>query len=270
MWRKSESELYHNVIQKTYPDGTARLLISDRRAFREPGFEPCVPDEARCPRAESERKPEDKERAMRRARAAVYDLARSNDFRYFVTLTLNREVIDRYDISEVMRRLKDWLGNAVQRKGLLYVLVPELHKDGAIHFHGLINDVLPMSDSGTIRRPGDKKPRHPRSKKQRSEWLENGGQVVYNLSTYSLGFSSAIELYGDYRAAIGYVCKYIGKGKDMVKIGGRWYYSGGQLRRPSRSYYDVDLDLLSDFVDGEHSFTIPRMGIKCWSIETEV
>lgn len=34
------------------------------------------------------------------------------------------------------------------------VLVPERHKDGAIHLHGFFNDALPLVDSGTISRPG--------------------------------------------------------------------------------------------------------------------
>ena len=154
-----------------------------------------------------------------------------NAFSYFVTLTLDPSKIDRYDFPTVSHKLKTWLDNNVRRRGLVYILVPELHKDGAIHFHGFFNDALPAVDSGTLCSvPGKKKPCRPRSQNQREEWLAAGAHVVFNLPRWSLGFSTAIELYGEYSAAVGYVCKYIGKGSK--KIGGRWYLSGGALQRP--------------------------------------
>ena len=47
---------------------------------------------------------------------------------------------------------------------------------------------------------------------------------------------------GERAAAVGYCCKYIAKQQE--KIGGRWYYSGGQLRRPQVSWSDVDFETL--------------------------
>ena len=70
---------------------------------------------------------------------------------------------------------------------------------------------------------------------------------------WKLGFSTAIELYGEYRSAVGYVCKYISKAQE--KIGGRWYYSGGQLDKPSVSLTDIDFDaFLSDNNDEAQLF----------------
>ena len=180
---------------------------------------------------------EDIERSMRRARAKVRRLALANEFQYFVTLTLDEMMVDRYDMSAVVKKLNAWCSNAVQRHGLKYLLVPELHKDGAVHFHGFFNAALPAVDSGTIKVPGSKKPRKPRSKAQRAEWLAAGGQVVYNLPGWTLGFTTAMELYGEYPAAVAYVCKYIGKGG--TKPGGRWYYSGGDLREPAVEYLEL-------------------------------
>ncbi|MFQ7854076.1 MAG: hypothetical protein ACLRIS_01925 [Flavonifractor plautii] len=82
--------------------------------------------------------------------------------------------MNRYDVREVTRHLNHWLDNQVRRKGLAYVLVPERHKDGAIHFHGFFNDALEARDSGTVSaRP--ESPRRPRSARQRAKWLEDGG-----------------------------------------------------------------------------------------------
>jgi hypothetical protein len=57
---------------------------------------------------------------------------------------------------------------------------------------------------------------------------------------WSLGYSTAIRLYGEPQAAVAYVAKYIGK--TQRKIGGRWYYSGGDLRRPDIQLTDDDWD----------------------------
>ncbi len=65
-------------------------------------------------------------------------------------LTLDPARVNRYDVREVTRHLNHWLDNQVRRKGLAYVLVPERHKDGAIHFHGFFNDALEARDSGTV------------------------------------------------------------------------------------------------------------------------
>lgn len=255
-------------MSKSYPDGSAVLLVANRSIFREPGWEErgkrSDPEFEEAPKQKKDRGVENLERARRRARAMVADYARCNEFKYFVTLTMNKEAVDRYDISGINKKLRTWLDNSVRRAGLKYILVPEYHGDGAIHFHGLFNDALTFKDSGTIKLDGSKKPRKPRSKAQRAEWLESGGHVVYNISEYDLGFSTAIELYGDYLRAVAYVCKYIGKGKQ--KIGGRWYYSGGNLRTPSKEYFDMNYAACRD---GEHVFTIPRLGAELVKLEVD-
>lgn len=162
-----------------------------------------------------------RERAQRRARAAVRDLGLCNDWTFFVTLTLNGALVDRYDPAEVVRHLNHWLDNHVRRDGLCYVLVPEHHKDGAIHFHGFFNDALEAVDSGHTDRQG---------------------HTVYNLPAWGWGFSTAIRLYGQRAAAVAYCCKYVAKQQE--KIGGRWYYSGGKLRRPEVEWTDADFEAL--------------------------
>lgn len=197
-------------------------MVCDRPVFREAGWEedrrwapmPAEPDHedlSECSgdsTAEAEEKPVS-DRAQRRARAAVREIARCNRFSWFVTLTLDRQRIDRYDMRVVTKTLNQWLDNQVRRKGLAYVLVPERHKDGAIHFHGFFNDALEAVPSGH---------------------RDRQGHEVFNLPGWTLGFTAAIRLYGDYGTAVSYVAKYIGKQGD--KPGGRWYYSGGALRRP--------------------------------------
>ncbi len=158
------------------------------------------------------------ERSQRRARSKVRRLALANEFRWFVTLTLSPEQIDRYDGDEIVRRLGRWCDNMVRRHGLRYILVPERHKDGAFHFHGFFSDAVRVTDSGHT---------------------DDHGRKIYNLPQWTLGFTAAMELYGEYPAAVAYVCKYIGK-QDGERPLGRWYYSGGALVEPRREYVDMD------------------------------
>lgn len=219
---------------KVYPDGSRELMAASRPIFRAEGWEAREPS----PKGRREGGGGDVARAMRRARGQVRDLALSNPFTHFVTLTLDQNQVDRYDMAAITRKLNAWLSNQVQRRGLRYVLVPERHKDGAIHFHGFFNDVLERSDSGTVIPPGGGRPRRPRSRAQRAQWLAEGGRVVWNLPGWSLGFTTALELVGEYPRAVSYVCKYIGKQGD--KPGGRWYYSGGPLDRPAVELAPLD------------------------------
>lgn len=246
---KTRAEAYATARLKQYPDGSWELMASDRPTFSGGGWEERgraqksdKTDDCEAQRAERAPSKEDVERSMRRAAAKVRDIALCNRFVYFVTLTLDPAKIDRHCMDDLVHVLNRWADNRVRRHGLRYVLVPERHKDGAIHLHGFFNDALPVKDSGTIRRPCDKKPRKPRSAAQRAEWLSQGGQVVYNLPDWTLGFSTALALHGNYHAAVAYVCKYVRKAPE--KIGGRWYYSGGKLEKPSVSYPDVQLEEL--------------------------
>ena len=217
-----------------YPGGTIDILASDQPVFKPPGWEEdrparkcrvSIPAENRLATAEpdpGEPEPdgpseESMARAVRRARAKVRRMALANEFRWFVTLTLDEKRIDRYDSQIIVKRLCQWCSNQVKRRGLRYILVPERHKDGALHFHGFFSDALEAVPSGH---------------------KDKAGHMIYNFPGWTLGFTAGIELYGDYASAVGYVCKYIGKQGE--KPAGRWYYSGGDLREPEVVYENLD------------------------------
>ena len=259
--------IYYRSRMKIYPDGRREIMYALR-----PTFTPGNPDAEQKPkqkRKKDERsgfrhsdaaKDESNEvsetadasnfdRSRRRARAKVRDIALANQFRWFVTLTLDASKVDRYDIAESVKHLRTWLDNRVRRCGLAYVLVPERHKDGAIHFHGLFTDAVKTVDSGH---------------------KDTSGHTVYNLPEWTLGFSTAIELYGNYAQAVSYVCKYIGKQGE--KCGGRWYFSGGKLEKPQIVYGILeDWEEAQNFAAGLqadplaaaiYSFEIPETGNK--------
>lgn len=238
---KNGREIYHNGLIYQYPDGSEDVLCCTNPIFREPGWEeiqryaPAYQPERRAREAGKKSEGTDMERSMRRARAKLRRLALANQFEYFVTLTLDPAKIDRYDGAAVTKALGQWCDNMVRRHGLRYILVPERHKDGAFHFHGFFAGGIEANDSGV-------------------EW---DGRPVYNLPQWKLGFTTAQRLYGEYHAAVGYCCKYIGKQSGERPLG-RWYYSGGALQEPRKIYCDLDYRSVEKAVE----FSIPGAKIK--------
>lgn len=254
-----------NAILYTYPSGDVDIICASNKWFVPSGWNAIHERDRRLPKSddmaeiitdkdgrkwllepqgppppprEKGKKSEgaDMLRSMRRARAQLRRLALANSFEYFVTLTLDPERIDRYDGAAVTKALSQWCDNMVRRHGLRYVLVPERHKDGAFHFHGfLAGEGLKAVDSGV-------------------EW---DGRAVYNLPQWTLGFTTAQRLYGTYSAAVGYCCKYIGKQQGERPLG-RWYYSGGALAKPEKTYAVLDYrELAEDCKDEAIEFEIP-------------
>lgn len=183
-------------------------------------------------------------RSKRRAKTALLDYVLCNDFKCFVTLTLSPDNIDRTDYNAIIKKLNTWLDNRVRRCGLKYVGVPELHKDGAVHFHILCNDVLKAVDSGTVVRPTGGRPVKQATATRQGYRLAEC-KKVYNISDWTLGFSTMMYTYGDVRAVANYIVKYITKGTQ--KVGGRWYYSGGELLKPIYKYDRVSFNDVNDF-----------------------
>lgn len=224
------SAVRHFAKVYTYPCGIQDIVASSSPDFGTKGWEEVGANAKRQSRKSVDPVAEDRERSMRRARAKLRRLALANEFRWFVTLTLNPELVDSMDGAAVVKKLNAWCSNMVQRRGLRYILVPERHKKGGIHFHGFFNDCVEVVDSGHTDRQG---------------------HVIYNLPQWSLGFTTAIELYDNYAGAVGYVCKYVGKQGE--KPAGRWYYSGGDLREPEVTFAEISpAELAAEY--GEKAF----------------
>lgn len=176
---------------------------------------------------------ENRRKSYQRARNKLFDLLMSTTaFDTFVTLTLDPDKIDRFDYGEIMKKWRVWFDNRVRRRGLVYAFVPERHKNGAIHFHGLANgDALDLVRA--------------RSPYTGAELSDDGGRPIYNITDFPYGFTTAITLSGENAriATAKYCYKYITK-SDGEKIGGRYYLSGGKLGRPRYEYVRVDFDAL--------------------------
>jgi len=135
----------------------------------------------------------------------IYSLSRSNMFEWFFTLTFNPVKVDSFDYEACTKKLSDWLSNMRKKSpDMKYLVVPEMHKSGRWHFHGLFADCdeLGFTDSG----------------KRTSK-----GNIIYNVSSYKLGFSTATHI-EDMERCAKYICKYITKELCAVTAGKRRYW----------------------------------------------
>lgn len=236
----TKSQALYNTRMKFIRGELVEVMCTSAPVFNGDGFD--LVDRGRVSRPRrSDPDPADVDRARKRAVRRLEDLIRCNDWRYFVTLTFDAEKIDRADYGAVIRRVNTYLDNRVRRFGWRYVGVVEYHKDHrGLHFHFLVDGDVRCVDSGCVLRPVKGRP-VKRSTAHRQGYLDDDLKTVYNIADWSLGFSTAIEVYGNPKALARYVGKYLTK-SEGDKIGGRWFYHGGALAEPEYKYDKLDFE----------------------------
>lgn len=204
-----------NAKVRFYPNGVERVTIFNYPRFRQVDRgeveKPSTYDtDSTC-----------REDSIKRAKDMIFDIAYLNEseWKYFITFTLDKTKIDRYDKDIIKPYMLQWLKHQVSRKGLKYLIVPEYHKDNAIHFHGLINDCnFTFIDTGKF---------------------DKSVRKIYNVKDWRLGFTTAIELDEQKINLCKYMVKYVTK--DVQKIFGNFYLAGGHLKREVPFEY-VEMD----------------------------
>lgn len=94
--------------------------------------------------------------SISRARTMIFDYAISNEFDYFVTLTIDKKKMDRYNLTEYIKKFGQFIRNNRKDKGskIQYLLIPEKHKSGEWHMHGLIKGIneneLSINENGYL------------------------------------------------------------------------------------------------------------------------
>lgn len=177
-------------------------------------------------------------KSVRRAKTSIFDyVIANNQLCYFITITINKDEMSRTNKDEIKSYLKSFLNNNSKRKDLQYILVAEEHKDGAIHFHGLINDTLTFVDSKTVLTSKYNKPVRISTADKHNIPLEDR-RIVYNIKEWNKGFSTAIKLTGDRKAVAYYISKYITK--DTKKIFGKYFWHSKSLQKPYTEYKVVN------------------------------
>lgn len=223
------------------------LLGSVRRSHRD-DEEPLTPEELQ----------EYTDRSRRRALKRVRDIMDCNDFEWFMTFTLDGDKIDRTDYKTFIEKVRQYFDNRVRRYGWKYCAVVEYHKrledngKHALHLHACVSgNTVKLTDSGTVIRPDGGKP-VKRATARKQGYRDSDLRTVYNVADWALGHSTAIHTYGKRLQLSRYITKYITKSDD--KVGGRWYYSGGDLDEPQYIYRDTDFNSAVGDVEIKHEF----------------
>ena len=167
--------------------------------------------------------------SRRRTINAIHDIARSEKWERFYTLTFSPECVDRTDFDTCMKKANKWLNNMKSRKAkdLKYLIVPELHADGVSwHIHGLVacDSGIPYVDSGK---------------------RDKGGKTIYNVDSWKYGFSTATDIVDSKRAS-SYILKYITKDMCANSFGKKRYYHSKNIAKPIESTYDCSIDFGTD------------------------
>lgn len=172
---------------------------------------------------------ESKRVSMSRTKSQIYHIARSNIWEWFVTLTLDKNKIDRYDFDLISKKVRKWFDNLRQRKapGLYYLIVPERHKNGAWHFHALIGGCAGLSfvESGR---------------------LDKEGNTIYNFENWKFGFSTASKVRDTSRVS-SYIAKYITKTLCDVTRGLQRYWASKNCKRAVIEEYFLTAEELDEY-----------------------
>ena len=144
--------------------------------------------------------------SVRRSRQAIYDISRSYNWDWFLTFTFSSDSVDRYNYDDVVALMSAWLKKMRKlNKDMRYILVPEKHKDGAYHFHGLFAccDLRPVL------------------------WKRK----IYNIPCFDYGYTTATRVRNS-QAACRYISKYITKDICTVAYGKKRYWTSRNISKP--------------------------------------
>lgn len=131
--------------------------------------------------------------SVNRSKNKIYYYSRSNDWvgGYFCTFTIDPKRYDSFDFKVCSSLVRNFLNYLRNFDSSIYALiVPEKHKSGAYHFHGLISPGIEkfLKFSGHVYRD----------------------QKIYNCSLWKYGFSNITKVQNAL-AVEKYICKYTSK-----------------------------------------------------------
>lgn len=171
--------------------------------------------------------------SLKRTKKKVYDYAKSNEWEWFVTFTFSPDKVNRYDYDECTKYLSKWFNNLKRSSpALSYLVVPEQHKDGAYHFHGLFSGInerqIVWTGKYVIKRVRGLRSKFVRTKEK-----------IYKIGSYKLGWMTATRV-REMEKVTSYITKYITK--DMLNglHGRKRYWCSRNLVLPLEEVFTLD------------------------------
>lgn len=160
----------------------------------------------------------------------IYDLARANNWEWFITLTFNKQKVNRKNYDDVVRAMQLFIKTVKKHcSDFRYLIVPELHDDGiSWHMHGLISNIDErfFIDSGKTTKDND---------------------IIYNFISWDCGFSTATKIKNN-DAAVRYMTKYITKELVIDTLYRNRYYCSQNLNKPDEKKYYLLKHEVSEFI----------------------
>lgn len=175
---------------------------------------------------------------LKKVRSNIIDLALNfSNWEYFITLTFSDKEIGEYTHEKAIEKLKKWINNQKQQnKNFTYLLVPEFHKSGRLHFHGLIANVPKWKFE---------KARNPTT----GRLIKINNVQIYNLVNYKLGFTTISKIQNQEKVS-NYISKYATKELITLKNKKRYWYSRN-LDKPKLDFIYIDNNLADYLKDNK-------------------
>lgn len=183
-------------------------------------------------------------RSKSRSKINIRDLLFANVWEWFFTLTFDKQVIDRHNQNLVQEAYEKYIDNLKKQcPNMYYVSVPELHKDGATHFHMVVGGVtaeeLKLADSGKVTcslafRKACSQAIYNAKYRDNKGLKESDGMPIYNVTAFKYGFTSATHIVNLDKTR-SYLLKYLTKHLNARNQHKKRYYTSRNIKRPMRT-----------------------------------
>lgn len=174
--------------------------------------------------------------SLSRTKRHISDICLSNNFNYFVTLTVSDKNCNRFDIDECEALLRKLLKSYKRKhKDFIYILIAELHDKGGYHFHGLFGGI-DKNDLTLVTR--EKFPRIP----YKILWYIDHGIPIYHFDLFenNMGWTTVSEI-NDTNRVSNYIKKYITKDCVRNSCGSVYICSRGLSHGTSYTLSNFDI-----------------------------
>lgn len=172
----------------------------------------------------------------------ISDIILSNSWDWWGTITIDKNLHDRYDIDTLQKYFTQTFNNLKKRKiaykDMYYICVPEKHKDGAYHFHLLLGGITDNKDFKKTKRISKK------SKKTIFNWTIS--HKKFGRYDAWIPLETKSDLTGRLKIS-NYMGKYISKDLLIERKNKNKFWASRNLKRPSKNYeYVPESKLFND------------------------
>jgi len=198
-----------------------------------------------------------KEVSLRRTTVLMNMLLAMNDFDWFLTLTFDKNKIDRTNAEEVFNCYKKYINNIKKQfPNFKYMTFPERHKDNCFHFHmlvaGLTVQQMGLVNSGKVccswasNKNGVSSRSYYEKTKDKFINKDTDGEPIYNVTSFAYGYTTASRIVSRERCN-SYVKKYVEKALGSTEIFKKRFYYSSNLNVPEIVKRLVGADFTSPF-----------------------